>query len=248
MAEKQLIHKGQHTIYKDGNTVIKEFAEDFPKTEVLNEALNTARVEDLGLHVPHVLAVSVHEGCWAITSEYVEGTNMADLIRKYPEKKMEYLEMMVDLQIEMHSKKCPLLNRLKEKMARQIQSLDCINEITRYDLLTRLDGMKKHLKLCHGDFRPDNIIVGTDGNLYIVDWVHASQGNASADVARTYLSLTLFDLDLAHAYLNLFCDKTDTDKAYVQGWMPIVAASQLSKKRPEEKELLESWINVVDYQ
>ena len=30
--------------------------------------------------------------------------------------------------------------------------------------------------------------------------------------------------------------------------LPIVAAAQLVYKRPEEKELLESWINVFDYQ
>ena len=52
------------------------------------------------------------------------------------------------------SKKCPLLNRLKEKLARQIDSVKELDDITRYDLQTRLDGMPKHLKLCHGDFEP----------------------------------------------------------------------------------------------
>ena len=37
-------------------------------------------------------------------------------------------------------------------------------------------------------------------------------------------------------------------KRYVQGWLPIVAAAQLAYKRPEEKDLLESWINVFEYQ
>ena len=60
-----------------------------------------------------------------------------------------------------------------------------LDENLRYELLTRLDGMPKHTKLCHGDFCPSNIIVGDDGKWYLVDWVHASQGNASADVART---------------------------------------------------------------
>ena len=49
-------------------------------------------------------------------------------------------------------------------------------------------------------------------------------------------------------YMDLFCEKTGTEKRYVQGWLPIVAAAQLVYKRPEEKELLESWINVFEYQ
>ena len=75
-----------------------------------------------------------------------------------------------------------------------------------------------------------------------------SLGNASADVARTYLLLSLKDSKLADLYMDLFCEKTGTDKRYVQGWLPIVAAAQLVKKRPEEKELLEKWINVFPYQ
>ena len=72
--------------------------------------------------------------------------------------------------------------------------------------------------------------------------------NASADVARTYLLLSLKDKKTADMYMDLFCVKTGTEKRYVQGWLPIVAAAQLAYKRPEEKELLESWINVFDYQ
>lgn len=248
MGERKLISAGQHEVYKVDDTAVKVFAKAFPKAEVLNEALNTARVEDLGLHIPRILAVSVVEdGRWAITKEFVNGKTLHQLMQENPDKIDEYLDKMVDLHLEVHSKRCPLLNKLKEKMVRQIQSLDSINEITRYDLLTRLDGMPKHNKLCHGDFSPHNIIVDGD-DWYIIDWVHATQGNASADVARTYLLLALEDLDMAYKYLNLFCEKTNTPKAYVQGWLPLVAAAQMTKNRPEERELLQTWINVCDYE
>ena len=82
----------------------------------------------------------------------------------------------------------------------------------------------------------------------MVDWVHASQGNASADVARTYLLLALESKKNADKYLDLFCSKTGTDKKYVQQWLPIVAAAQLEKNRPEEKDLLFSWVDVFDFQ
>lgn len=249
MAKQLISSSSTKSVYRDGNVAIKEFCEGFPKAEVLNEALCNARVEDLpGLHVPKILGVSVVDGKWSIMKEYIEGKTLEQLMEENPDKTQEYMEQMVDLQLEIHSKACPLLNKLKEKTIRALNEEPELDESTRYELLTRLDGMPKHTKLCHGDFSPSNIIVQEDGTMYVIDWVHAAQGNASADVARTYLLLSLKDSKLADLYMDLFCEKTDTDKRYVQGWLPIVAAAQLIKKRPEEKELLEKWINVFPYQ
>ena len=150
--------------------------------------------------------------------------------------------------MEVHSKKSPLLTKLKDKMNRKI-SMSSLDATTRYELHTRLEGMPKHNKVCHGDFNPSNIIVTEDGTAYILDWSHATQGNASADVARTYLLFCLNgDKEGAEKYLNTFCKKSDTAKQYVQKWMPIVAASQSGKGNEEEREFLLSWTDVVDYE
>ena len=75
-----------------------------------------------------------------------------------------------------------------------------------------------------------------------------TQGNASADVARTYLLFWLNgDKEGAEEYLKLFCDKSETPKQYVQKWMPIVAASQSVKGNEKEREFLLSWASVVEY-
>ena len=54
--------------------------------------------------------------------------------------------------------------------------------------------------------------------------------------------------ELAAKYLNLFCEKTDTARQYVEKWLPIVAASQSVKGKPEEKEFLLKWADVVDFE
>ena len=74
-------------------------------------------------------------------------------------------------------------------------------------------------------------------------------GNASADAARTYL-LFLLDGDISGAekYLDLFCEKSGTDKRYVRKWMPVVAAAQTVKGKPKEREFLLSLASVTDYQ
>ena len=165
-----------------------------------------------------------------------------------PDNKKKYLERLVDIQLEVQSKTCPLLNKLKDKMNRKISQSD-LDATTRYDLHTRLEGMPKHNKVCHGDFNPSNIIITPDDKAYIIDWSHATQGNASADAARTYLLFWLNgDIDGAKEYLDLFCRKSNTAKQYVQKWMPIVAASQSVKGNAEEREFLLSWVDVVDYE
>ena len=213
MARELVFTSEKKTVYRDGSTAIKEFCDGFPKAEVLNEALCNARVEDIeALNVPKILGVSVVDGKWSILKEYVEGKTLQQLMDENPDKLEEYMEGMVDLHLLIHKQACPLLNKLKEKTIRALKSVEQLDDSTRYELMTRLDGMPKHTKLCHGDFNPTNIIVGDDGKWYVIDWVHASQGNASADVARTYLLLSLKDRKRAELYMDLFCEKTGTEK------------------------------------
>ena len=246
--EKIIAVRNNKTIYRDGDKCIKVFNEGFSKADVLNEALNQARIEGTGLNIPKVLEVTMVEGKWAIVSEFIKGKTLAQLMEEDPEKKDEYLALLVDLQLEMHSKTCAHLNKLKDKMNNKI-SESTLDATTRYDLHTRLEGMPKHKKVCHGDFNPSNIIITEDGTPYILDWSHATQGNASADAARTYLLFWLNgDIEGAKKYLDLFCQKSNTAKQYVQKWMPIVAASQSVKGNEHEREFLLSWVDVVDYE
>ena len=246
--ENVIATREKKTIYRDGDRCIKLFSEEYSKADVLNEALNQARIEETGLNIPHILEVTTVDGKWAIVTEFVEGKTLSQMMKDDPENKEKYISMLVDIQMEIHSKKCPLLTKLKDKMNRKI-SLSSINATTRYELHTRLEGMPKHNKVCHGDLCPSNIIITADGTPCIIDWAHATQGNASADVARTYLTFMLSgDEEAAKTYLRLFCEKSDTAMQYVQKWMPIVAASQSVKGNENEREFLMSWVNVVDWQ
>ena len=240
--------RASKTVYRNEDTAIKVFDENYSKANVLNEALNQARVEETGLKIPKLIEVSKIDNKWAITSEFITGTTLETLMKNNPDKLDEYLEKFVELQLEIHSKKAPLLNKLKDKMQRKISETG-LDATTRYELHTRLDSMPKHTKVCHGDFNPSNIIVTEGGEYYILDWSHATIGNAAADAARTYLLFSLSgNMEIAKKYMKLFCDKSETAMQYVQKWIPIVAASQLSKGNAEERDFLMNWIDVVEYE
>jgi len=236
------------TIYRDGDKVIKLLGDEYPAPDVLSEAHNLAAVGETALKVPRLVEVTKINGKWAIVWEYVAGTTLALLMEKNKDKEQQYLERFVDIQIDMHKYSATRLPLLAEKMERKIKASG-IDATSRYELLGRLAGMPKHTKLCHGDFNPSNIVITEKDEAYIIDWSHAAQGNASADAAQTYLLFWLAgNITMAEKYLALFCNKSDTAKQYVEKWLSIVAASQLPKAKPEEKEFLLHWTNVAEYQ
>lgn len=246
--ENLIAERKNKKIYRHGNLKVKVFDSDFKKSDILNEALNQARVEETGLSIPALDEVCKINGNWAIVTEFVEGRTLADIISEDRANLKGYMEQFVDIQMEIHSKRAPLLNKLKDKMHRKI-SESSLSATTRYELHTRLEGMPTHNKVCHGDFNPSNVIIAPDGRYYVIDWSHATQGNASADAARTYLLFSLAgDTEAAEMYMDMFCKKSDTAKQYVWAWLPIVAASQSVKGNADEREFLLKWADVVDYE
>ena len=180
--------------------------------------------------------------------EYIKGVTLEKLMNENPQKMDEYLDLFINVQLDIHSRRCPLLTKFKDKMTDKIFKSD-LDASTRYDLGMRWREMPDHNSVLHCDFNPSNVIIKEDGTPFILDWSHASQGNASADVARTYLLFCLKgQKNYADKYLNLFCKKSDTAKQYIQKWLPIVAASQSVKGKEQEREFLLSWVNVVDYE
>ena len=168
--DKILATRTHKVIYQVGDNVWKVFDTNYPKTDVLNEALNQARVEETGLPIPKVHGVTVTEdGNWAIISDYIEGETLAEKMAKEPENVEKYMKEFVEIQLEIHDKTAPLLNKMKDKMSGRINSLKAVNATTRYELSTRLESMPKHKKVLHGDFNPTNVVIGQDGKYYILD-------------------------------------------------------------------------------
>ena len=245
---KVIVKRPYKEVYKTEEGIVKVFEKTHPKSAVFNEALNTVRVEETGLEIPKLKEVTQIDGKWALVIEYKDGKTLEEMMKVDHDNLEKYMSDFVDLQLKVHEKKAPMLMKLKDKLAKQINQLKALDATQRYELLTRLESMPKHDKLCHGDFNPSNVIVGKNGKMTVVDWAHATQGNASADAAMTYLLFALKDQETADLYLKLFCKKSDTAKQYVQQCLPIVAASQLEKENELEKDFLLKWIDVMDYQ
>ncbi len=244
--EKILFLRSDKTVIRDGNRIIKMFSGDYSKADVLNEALNQARVEETNLKIPTVYEVTKRDGKWAIISEYIEGKTLRALMDENPEKKSEYLDYFIGLQRKIHEEKCPLLIRLRDKLRRKIAETE-IEATIRYDLIDRLERMPMHYKVCHGDFNPSNVLITAEGEPYIVDWAHATQGCASADVAYSYLLLCQTDgEEFAEQYLDRYSEQSKTEKEYIKRWIPIVACANLARNRAIDRKMFSEWARVSE--
>ncbi len=117
--KKYLAKSKLKSVYVENGKATKVFAKTYNKSDVLYEALNTSRVEDAGVNIPKLLEVAVTDGKWSITSEYVEGPTLTQLIEKYPDKADDYIKKMVEYQISFQKKSNPLLLVLKDKISKE---------------------------------------------------------------------------------------------------------------------------------
>ena len=129
-------------IYRSGEYCVKLFDENYSKANVLNEALNQARVEETNLNIPKIIEVCKIDGKWAIVLEYIKGKNLAQLMAENPEKEDEYLEQFVNLQTLVHKQEAPMLNRIRDKMKRKLDEAD-LDATTRYDLQMGLESLPR---------------------------------------------------------------------------------------------------------
>ena len=114
--KQEIFSRADKNIYRDGDKLVKVFDANYSKADILNEALNHARVEETDLNVPQIKSIEVVDGKWAIILDYIEGKTLQQLMNENPEKEDEYLNLFVDLQRTVFSKTVPMLNKLKDKL------------------------------------------------------------------------------------------------------------------------------------
>jgi thiamine kinase-like enzyme len=166
--------------------------------------------------------------------EHIKGRTIGNLLTDNMEKAEYYMNISVDIQMEIHKVKADSIEPMYEKLSRQIESSPQLDNERKSALKKKLDSMTFENKLCHGDFHLFNLIL-SDHNVTIIDWVDSSTGDIRADVYRTYLLYSQFSVELADMYMCLYCEKSGLSKDEIFQWAPIIAAARLSESVLSEK-------------
>ncbi|MEO7222823.1 MAG: phosphotransferase [Devosia sp.] len=172
-------------------------------------------------------------GRWGVLMEHVTAPVLAGRLSA-PNGVAQVLEVMLDLHRRMHERAAPIgLPPLKERLTRNISGARLLDEATRRHLLDSLPALPDGNRLCHGDFHPYNIL-GIGAEARIVDWIDACAADPAADVCRTFLLIGSAEPTLAERYVDAYCAAAGLDRMTVYAWLPVVAASRLAEKVPNE--------------
>ena len=250
-----IIKKPNKSIYKNGDYLTKVYDHKMiRKATVFKEALYHVVAESTGLNIPHIHRVYSLGEDWALDADFIGGQTLEDIMKKDEKNYQKYIDQLISLQIEVLNKPVDGLPDMKEKFNSRISKLGkrediYIDATIRYELHIAMNRLTAEKKLCHGDFVPDNLMVTPSGKVFILDWAHATIGNACPDVARTYLKMLLDGhKDWAEYYLKTYTKKTDTAIQQIEAWYPEVAATMLFQFDGEaERKFLLSVINSIEF-
>ncbi|MEN1937950.1 aminoglycoside phosphotransferase family protein [Paenibacillus sp. 102] len=232
-------------IYLYDNKIVKVFKKHFPNTESLYEAKKQEYAYSCGIHVPKVFEVTEIKDRQVIIMEYVKGKTVGNLLIQNMERAEHYISICVNAQQKVHAvvSESDLLEPMSEKLRRQIESAQNLDEKQKNKLLRKLDSIVFEPRLCHGDFHPFNLIMSKD-NMKIIDWVDASSGDICANVYRTYLLYAQSSVELDEMYLRIYCKNAGLSRGEVLEWAPIIAGARLSEKVSSEN--IEQLKSLVD--
>ncbi|WP_304942018.1 phosphotransferase [Vallitalea guaymasensis] len=232
----------QATVYRNENHAIKVFKKDYNKAYAFYEAMINSLIEDVGLPIAKVHEVLEINDNIAMKMDFIEGVTLHDCYLSNIYNVNKYVDIMVDMQIEIHSKDIQLPYNLNNRLREKISSNKMLNKTSKNKLLNILDKLPDGKCLCHGDFYGYNIIKQQD-KYYIIDWIDATNGCDNADVCRTYMLYLFHSQKIAELYLETYCNRTQKEKKDVLDWIPIILAARLSENiQDQEKEKIISVI------
>lgn len=215
-------------IYLWENKIVKVFNDFLPDTEVVNEANKQKYAYSCGLPVPEIIDVTKINGNQAIIMEYVKGETLGDLLFKDKDQAEYYMNISINMQVEIHSIIPDAIEGMNVKLYRQIKTVNKLDDRQKSYLLRKLESFTYENKLCHGDFHLYNLIK-TDNQVVVIDWDDSSAGDVRADIYRTYLLYSQFSSELADMYLQHYCKKSGLLRSEIFEWAPIIAGARLSE-------------------
>ena len=215
MKENIIYQDERKIIFREGDRAIKTFNDTYDISQVLNEALNQAKIVEAGINTPAVYEVKRVNNRNGIVMDFIDGENLEDLISKNKKDETKYIDLFAKSYHEMTQNKSLSLNNSYGRIKNKIFNSELPMNV-KYGLFYKLREMEFARDVIHGDYTFSNVIVSKDGKIYILDWSHVAYGAKEFDIAITY---ALFELqgrkDLAELYLSKLKVMDNVDESQV---------------------------------
>ena len=223
--------RNNKTIYRDGDRCIKVFRSGYSPAAVMREAFHQVYVRELGVTVPQLLTVAPYREEWAIEMQYIRGKTLAQMTDS-----PDVLCLFAEMHAKIHEKTASDLQNQRDVVRRSIECGLSHDPAVRDAYITETEKLERSGNLCHGDFCLSNVLLGGDGELYVIDWPHAVQGDPCLDAAITYLHLTMdCGTEAAEVYLSEYTRITGREKKRIRSFFGMAAATLMADCSMDEK-------------
>jgi len=175
----------------DEYRVLKLYFQHFSPEAVSHEAHINRLLASSQLPMPRLHEEVTIEGRYGLVFDRVEGHTCLHRLAKAPWQAAAIIHDMVKLQQAINQRAAPPgLPSLNEYLYKNIQRAPLLSESERKHILQHLNELPAGNNLCHFDFHLDQIIMTARGPM-VIDWPNAVRGSPVADLARTWIMLTM---------------------------------------------------------
>ncbi|HZG86733.1 aminoglycoside phosphotransferase family protein [Paenibacillus sp.] len=243
-------------LQQDG-TALKLFRAGVPAWAVQDEYYNALAAYRRGIRSPEPRGIAALLGRRGIVYEYVPGETLLRAMMSGHGFDRNPARTMAIVHREIHAQSGEGMRRKqKDVMIRHIRNAADLSAEEKDGIVRRLSELPDGTSVCHGDFHPDNIVVG--GSVRVIDWMTAVVGSPAADVARTMLLFAYGTMPeeapdeakafiernrkrMKHEYAAQYAALSGIKPDEVERWMLPVAAARLDERIParERSELLQ---------
>jgi aminoglycoside phosphotransferase (APT) family kinase protein len=237
--------------------VLKLFRPGWGKDNAEYEANIAALLYNSGVPCPAVYGVVEHDRRFGVLYERIDGPSLATRLLSAIMDIVAGAQLFAEIHAQIHAISVPGMRSVRQKLARAIEraggegrALDAgLRDATLHALAALPDGNA----LCHGDYHPDNVLIGVRGPL-VIDWENATTGHPAADLARAELLLEAYPLTipdpkaaeevrnlielLQATYFDRYEQITGLGRDALVPWRLPIAAARLAEDIQEEESYL----------
>lgn len=221
-------------------------------------------VVSLGIPAPEVYENIEFEERFGIIFQYIKGSSLLQKIVQNPFELNYFIEMLAEMHVQIHKHEIntddlgKYFRKQKEVLAQNIYQATQLSKDEQNAIIQYLEKLPNGNCVCHGDFHPDNAMVGEQK--WIIDWMTGMIGNPAGDIARTLLLFRFGTLPegtpihikeasrlmrekMGDEYIRHYLSYSNFQFDDIDQWTLPIAAARLTEWIPdEEKEVLLSLI------
>lgn len=239
-----------------GGRILKLYRKDLPKSEIEAEYEISRYAHAEQVLTPEPAEMIRVEDRWGIVFQRVHGTTMLRRMTSKPWLVDRESKKLAELHVHLHKRSAGDMRRKqKDALRGSILEAPLLDDGEKERILRYLDELPEGHKLCHGDFHPDNVLIGKDGR-WIIDWMTGMSGHPAGDAARTVLMLQMGTMPegtpalvaklvellrkrITAVYLRQYCRLSELDGKDIEQWLlPVAAARLVEWIPPQEKKAL----------